>query len=351
MPDNNTVGTIRIGFNTITDEAGKWRPGIYATADTPNPEPRGGDIWFNKNFTKDNFSTGLVENVGPATPSAVMLHEILHALGLEHPDNPKRVTPKFARNREYTLMADEFSHRAEFTQYFKDNGEIASSLAEFGRSEIRKDYGVSSTPMTWDIAGLQYLYWANTKFQQGNTIYKYSNTIPFYETIWDASGIDTINLSNFKKDLVVNLNGGQLSTLSFDVADQNWSDKQHGNLGIAFNTVIENGIGGSGNDSIIGNSANNTLKGNAGNDTLSGKDGIDILIGGSGQDIFKLQQGKGHAIIQDFNSGIDKILLQQSSGVKLISVNAGIEITQNNDLIAIVQNYEGRLNQSGVNII
>ena len=115
--------------------------------------------------------------------------------------------------------------------------------------------------------------------------------------------------------------------------------------------MIENGIGGSGNDSIIGNSANNILKGNAGNDTLSGKDGIDVLIGGSGQDIFKLQQGKGHAIIQDFNSGIDKILLQQSSGVKLISVNAGIEINQNNDLIAIVQNYEGRLNQSGVNII
>lgn len=348
VPDNNTVGTIRIGFNTITDEAGKWRPGIYATADTPKPEPRGGDIWFNKNFTKDNFSTGLVENAGGATPSAVMLHEILHAIGLEHPDNPKRVTPKFARNREHSLMADEFSHDPQFTQYFKDNGKLASSLAE---SDIEKYYGVSSTPMTWDIAGLQYLYGANTKFQRGNTIYKYSNTIPFYETIWDASGIDTINLSNFKKDLAINLNGGQLSTLSFDVANQNWSDKQHGNLGIAFNTVIENGIGGSGNDSIIGNAANNTLKGNAGNDTLSGNDGIDVLIGGAGQDIFKLQQGKGHAIIQDFNSGSDQILLQQSSGVKLTSSYAGIEINQNNDLIAIVLNYEGRLNQSGVNII
>ena len=106
-----------------------------------------------------------------------------------------------------------------------------------------------------NIAGLQYLYGANPNFQRGNTIYKYSNTIPFCEAIWDASGIDTINLSNFKKDLAINLNGGQLSTLSFDVADQSWSDKQHGNLGIAFNTVIENGIGGSGNVSIIGNAA------------------------------------------------------------------------------------------------
>ena len=43
--DKKSVGTIRIGYNTITDEAGNYRPGIYATADPPNEEPRGGDIW------------------------------------------------------------------------------------------------------------------------------------------------------------------------------------------------------------------------------------------------------------------------------------------------------------------
>ena len=61
VPDKKTVGTIRIGFNTITDEAGQWRPGIYATGEPPNQEPRGGDIWFNKNFVEDNFRTGLVK--------------------------------------------------------------------------------------------------------------------------------------------------------------------------------------------------------------------------------------------------------------------------------------------------
>ena len=30
--DKKSVGTIRIGYNTITDEAGNYRPGIYATA-------------------------------------------------------------------------------------------------------------------------------------------------------------------------------------------------------------------------------------------------------------------------------------------------------------------------------
>lgn len=33
VTDSATVGTIRIGFNTITDEQGNFRPGIYATAD------------------------------------------------------------------------------------------------------------------------------------------------------------------------------------------------------------------------------------------------------------------------------------------------------------------------------
>ena len=351
VPDKKTVGTIRIGFNTITDEAGQWLPGIYATGNPPNPEPHGGDVWFNKNFVEDNFSTGLVKNFGSPTPSCVMLHEILHALGLEHPDNPKRPTPEFARNREHTLMADEFSHSAEFNQYYKDDGKIATSLDDVRGDIDWSQYGVSSTPMPWDIASLQHLYGINKKTNKGNTIYQYSNTSPFYETIWDSSGIDTIDLNNFRKDLIIDLNGGQLSTLSFDVADERWSNKQHGNLGIAFEAVIENGTGGSGNDSIIGNAANNTLKGNAGNDNLFGKGGIDVLIGGEGHDIFKLQQGNGHAIIEDFISGSDQIVLERTAEIKTTNSNIGMEIYQNNDLIAIVKNHEGSLDQSGVNII
>ena len=61
VKDKKSVGTIRIGFNTIMDEDGNWRPGIYAVADIPNQESRGGDIWLNKSFVNDNFSTGLVE--------------------------------------------------------------------------------------------------------------------------------------------------------------------------------------------------------------------------------------------------------------------------------------------------
>ena len=47
VKDNKTVGTIRLGFNTITDESGNFLPGIYATGNPPDQSPYGGDIWFN----------------------------------------------------------------------------------------------------------------------------------------------------------------------------------------------------------------------------------------------------------------------------------------------------------------
>jgi Ca2+-binding RTX toxin-like protein len=50
------------------------------------------------------------------------------------------------------------------------------------------------------------------------------------------------------------------------------------NLGIAFGAVIENAIGGSGDDTIWGNSANNRLQGNGGINTLDGGDGVDTAV-------------------------------------------------------------------------
>ena len=40
-------------------------------------------------------------------------------------------------------------------------------------------------------------------------------------------------------------------------------------------SLIENAIGGSGNDSFTGNTADNTFRGNGGNDTIDGDGGTD----------------------------------------------------------------------------
>ena len=165
----------------------------------------------------------------------------------------------------------------------------------------------------------------------------------------DASGNDTLDLSNFNKDLKVNLTDGELSTLSFDVDDKRWSNKQHGNLGISFGCIIENAIGGSGNDSIIGNSADNNLRGNEGADTLNGGLGQDVLTGGMGQDTFQIQPGKGHAVIMDFTDGDDKILVTASvSFFTVRNVGNNTELRSGDDLMAIVLDFSGLFQQDGL---
>jgi serralysin len=67
----------------------------------------------------------------------------------------------------------------------------------------------------------------------------------------------------------------------------------HENIGIAYGAVIENAIGGSGNDRINGNEANNRLTGGAGSDTF-------IFTNDGSVDT-----------ITDFTAGVDKIDLSE----------------------------------------
>ena len=256
--DGSSTGTIRLAMNTITDEAGNYREGIAATADPPSEEPRGGDVFFNKQFTSGNFSTGLVQNsetgVGDVT---VLYHEIFHALGMEHPgDNKETLFQESKNSREYTIMADEFS--IENGAGFNLNG---------------NNYTVASTPMVYDIAPLQYLYGANMSHNASDTTYSYKPDTPFIEAIWDAGGTDTLDFSNFSKANTISLVDGEYSTIGFDV---DWSMTD--NLGIAFDAIIEDAIGGSGDDTIKGNDSSNSIEGGPGNDVIDGGKGNDTAV-------------------------------------------------------------------------
>ena len=131
------------------------------------------------------------------------------------------------------------------------------------------------------------------------------------------------------------------------------TDVLYGNNG---NDVL---VGGDGTDSLFGNADNDFLAGNTGNDILFGNDGSDTLYGGqandnlwggTGNDFFELTRGADVGVdrVKDYLDGVDKFLLSDRFGLGSLEFddltisqngnNAQIKITDNNQLLAIVEN-------------
>ncbi|MCW1383392.1 M10 family metallopeptidase C-terminal domain-containing protein [Novosphingobium sp. KCTC 2891] len=133
--------------------------------------------------------------------------------------------------------------------------------------------------MVVDIAAIQTIYGANMTYHTGNDTYVFKPDDPFFETIWDAGGKDTIDISAFSGTCLINLGEGEYSSMTFDDVALDL------NLGIAYGCQIENVTGGQGADGIEGNAAANVLSGNGGDDVIGGYGGADTLSGGAGADI------------------------------------------------------------------
>ena len=194
----------------------------------------------------------------------LMLHEILHALALKHTFEGDIVLPPEYENNKYSILS--------YTPN-PDNGLRADGLQLF------------------DIAAVQARWGANMDTATGNDVYtgKRNTTV---DAIWDAGGTDTFDASGRTTDVTLSLIEATFS--SFDSVDD---------VAIAYDVVIENAIGGAGNDGIIGNAVANDLAAGAGADTLLGNEGDDTLSGGADDDI--LLGGDG-ADVLDGGSGIDR---------------------------------------------
>lgn len=90
-------------------------------------------------------------------------------------------------------------------------------------------------------------------------------------------------------------------------------------------------FGGAGDDRLWGGTGTNTLLGGSGHDVIVSEGSADRLVGGEGSDIFVLipDDTTAPGIIEDFQSGLDKVLIIDmttssiySSGVTLVGVSA-----------------------------
>ena len=261
----------------------------------PSTAATAGDVFY-----------GNIRNSVPTIASYAfdtILHEIGHALGLKHgqqADATFGTLPANHNSTEYSIM-DYYAYAGAPTSYYTNAG----------------GSGVQSY-MIDDIAALQYLYGANFGSHANGSVYSWSpstgeefidgvgqgasTTNTIYESVWDGGGTDTYNLSNFSSNLTVDLRPGAWSTFSSGqlayLDGSNPSVRARGSIVNAdlYNgsvaSLIENVIGGAGNDTLTGNDVNNVIDGGAGSD---------ILTGGLGRDTFVYKSNYGADVVADFS--------------------------------------------------
>jgi hypothetical protein len=157
-----------------------WAYTPYEDSDPNVHYPENGDVWFDKKYA------GNLQLAPGREGFATMLHEIGHALGLDHPFsdgepgepvlNP-RTTPTSIRSCPTRLS----SARAP--------------------SPRRRRYWTSWQSSTF--------YCANMTTRAGDTVYTYPAVAEVNKAIWDAGGVDTLNFSNHTRFVDGSLQEGQ----------------------------------------------------------------------------------------------------------------------------------------------
>jgi len=242
----------------------------------------------------------------------IFLHELGHGLGLDHTHNggPGDVFFPGASGDQQRGAFDLNSDAFSVMSYVDNHREL------FGAS-YAVDWGYIGGPMAFDIAAAQAIYGANMATGAGDNIYDLptvNGVGTYFWCIWDSGGTDTVRYQGSGAS-VIDL---RAATLEVAPGGGGYFSQAAGIIGgfsIANGVVIENAIGGSGNDRITGNQVANSIDGGAGADTLIGGAGADTLRGGDGADTFLfLAAGDSTQAVSDrivdFTPGVDTIDLR-----------------------------------------
>ena len=172
-----------------------------------------------------------------------ILHEMMHALGFEHP-----------HEGDFQLKA-KFDHPENTVLTYTDMGEGELGKLDVEAMEIR--YGEAVDTSKWETR-----YKKNTLTIDADGKDNVINLTDAKSVVWARNGDDKVNGSSADEKIFGNKGNDTLS-------------------GRAGDDII---IGGQGADKLLGDGGDDILKGGGGNDELNGTFGDDKIIGGTGDD-------------------------------------------------------------------
>lgn len=184
----------------------------------------------------------------------LLLHELGHTIGLKHPHDDGGTGRPTLGN----IGLGEFD---------KDWFSIMSYQDDYPLDQINFD---PATPMLLDVIGLQALYGKNMSTNAGNNTHVL-DTSNLYYTIWDAGGVDIMDMSSANEGWYVVLPDtlalvfvGEKIGFGLPLAE---IDLVSPSSFVWLEGDIEHATGSNFSDIIVGNSLANVLDGGAGADT------------------------------------------------------------------------------------
>ena len=320
--DDNS-DNVEVWFYTLDDSEAE---DTYGFAYTPGSDPDEGMVAINWSLYRSNDGT-FNHSIEPGSFYGItFLHELSHAVGLKHPhergllDQPRfpgltRSSNKFKNKGEFDQNAHPFT-QLSYVDKGAGNGLVPTSKA---------DHGFLQVPGALDIAALQWMYGINPTTASGDDIYRLplSNQEGIgWRVIWDTGGTDRITASHSSDPVTIDLRN---ATLGSDPQAGGYESRVHGMTGgfmIAHDwdglvlgqpaglCVIEEAIGGKGDDRLIGNAGSNVLKGRRGADLIYAATGsANVVVGGKGRDQFLVDTNPGaYVTVKDFKSSKDRVV-------------------------------------------
>ena len=249
----------------------------------------------------------------------VNLHELGHAMGLQHPFEGSVTLSDASDTQDNTVMT------------YNIRNPYATELGTFDVQAMEDIYGSADGFTNWNVSvDVNDVVTVKTTFGVVNDVVAATNvdtvikTYSGNDTLLGRQGNDTLNggkgddsltgsggedvlFGNWGNDLIY----GDINSTDYSGTAQD-SDRIFGNMGndTMYGGRSDDFMNGGGDDDVIyGGYGDDRIRGCEGNDTLYGGDGKDRMTGGAGNDVFVFQNVDQNELnrITDFTSGEDLV--------------------------------------------